>query len=435
MPSTLTFAVATEADLNAAIASINVGGINSATDTAYQILLTADFTLTSDIAAISLAAGDTLTVQGDNADNDFLTAQLDGNGTHRGFVVNSGAVVLTNLAMIGMTAPGGAGGSPSGGGALYVGTNASVVTSGVTFSGDRAQGGTPAGGAVFVAEGGTLDVTGGSLAGSGNAAGNGIFIQGNDSITLANTMVTGSIADQTGSNLGTGAGSVVEQGDVTLGAVGHYTGGTQIQGSLSLMAAGAAGTGAISFSATAGESLIVGKGDAPANLIDGFVPNAATGHTNADTIDLVGIGSPSGYALSTTNNLTVSGSQGTVTLNLDPTQNYASDTFVLAPDAGLGAAAGTTVSVVQSSFLVASEADLNSALASIDVSGIWSIPNIAYTITLSSGITLATDLDAINLASGDTLTINGAGNALDGAGKYRGLFDYAGNVTLENLTI
>ena len=50
-------------------------------------------------------------------------------------------------------------------------------------------------------------------------------------------------------------------------------------------------------------------------------------------------------------------------------------------------------------------------------------------------MTLNSSLDAINLTSGDTLTIDGAGGALDGAGAYRGLFVYSGAVTIKNLTI
>ena len=430
---TTNFSVANEAELNAAIAAINLGGTSSAINTSYTITITSDFTLTADITPINLASGDNLTVTGSSIYN--TTAVLDGNGSHRGFVVNAGSVALSDLSLTGMTAPGGSGGSPSGGGALYVGANAAVVTSAVTFNGDSVHGGTPAGGAIFVAQGGSLDVTGGSVAGSGTAAGNGIFIQGNNSITLDNTTVTGHIADQSGSSLGSGAGSVVIQGAVTLSAADHYTGGTQIDGSLSLMAAGAAGTGAITFTAPTGESLIVGAGDVPSNLIDGFVSVAATNFANADTVDLVGIGSPTGYSLSPTNQLTVSGSQGTAALNLDPTQNYSADTFVLSADSGIGAAAGTMVSVVQTSFLVGNEADLNAILASIDVPGAGAPPDLAYTITLTSSFTLASDLDAINLASGDTLTINGAGYTIDGAGSYRGFFDYAGALTLENLTI
>ena len=246
------FAVTSEAELNAAIAAINVGGASSAANTSYTITITSDFILNADIDAINLAAGDTLTIQGSNPANDSSTAQIDGDTTYRGFVVTAGSVNLNNLSLTGMTAPGGTPGNPAGGGALYVGANASVATSAVTFNGDSARGGTAAGGAIFVAQGGALDVTGGSVSGSGHAAGNGIFIQGNDSITLTNTTVTGVIADQSGSSLGAGAGSVVIQGAVTLSATNTYTGGTQIgnaptAGSLSLLAPGAAGTGPISF--------------------------------------------------------------------------------------------------------------------------------------------------------------------------------------------
>ena len=60
-----------------------------------------------------------------------------------------------------------------------------------------------------------------------------------------------------------------------------------------------------------------------------------------------------------------------------------------------------------------------------------------YTITLKKGATLteSADISAINLAGKDTLTINGQGAKLDGAGAYRGLFAYAGATTIENLTI
>jgi len=60
-----------------------------------------------------------------------------------------------------------------------------------------------------------------------------------------------------------------------------------------------------------------------------------------------------------------------------------------------------------------------------------------YLITLQAGATLteSADISAINLTGKDTLTINGKGAFLDGAGLYRGLFAYSGTTTIENLTI
>jgi hypothetical protein len=96
---------------------------------------------------------------------------------------------------------------------------------------------------------------------------------------------------------------------------------------------------------------------------------------------------------------------------------------------------------IQTIFTVASETDLNNALTAIDLTGASSAPNTAYTITLNSGLTganalqLTAALHAINLAQGDTLTIQGNGDTIDGGGSQRGLFVYSGKVTVENLTL
>ena len=92
-------------------------------------------------------------------------------------------------------------------------------------------------------------------------------------------------------------------------------------------------------------------------------------------------------------------------------------------------------------FTVTDEADLQNAIDAIDVGGTSSAANTSYQITFAPGLTtanplmLSSSLDAINLASGDTLDIEGNGGALDGGGAYRGLFVYSGNVTIQNLTI
>ena len=90
------------------------------------------------------------------------------------------------------------------------------------------------------------------------------------------------------------------------------------------------------------------------------------------------------------------------------------------------------------SFTVANLAQLNAAIQSIDLGGASSAPNTAYTITFaapSGTLSLTGDLNAINLASNDTLTIVGAGEALDGGGTTRGLFVEAGTVAVNDLTI
>src|SRR5271165_1696840 len=58
-----------------------------------------------------------------------------------------------------------------------------------------------------------------------------------------------------------------------------------------------------------------------------------------------------------------------------------------------------------------------------------------YTITLTSNITLAAQLEAINLQPGVTLDIVGNGYTIDGGGTDNGFFVYAGDVDIQNLTL
>lgn len=91
----------------------------------------------------------------------------------------------------------------------------------------------------------------------------------------------------------------------------------------------------------------------------------------------------------------------------------------------------------QTSFNVADQASLAAAIDAVDISGAASAVNTTYTIDMAPGaaIALTTDLPAINLATGDTLVINGDGATLRGNGNERGLFVYAGNVRIGNLRI
>src|SRR5580658_189725 len=97
---------------------------------------------------------------------------------------------------------------------------------------------------------------------------------------------------------------------------------------------------------------------------------------------------------------------------------------------------------------VSSEAQLNAAIGTVDAasSGSFeidfgnpdlSLGNDSGQSFIVDGTTVADppDLLAINLNSGVSLTVNGEGDALDGQNKYRGLLVYAGDVSIENLTI
>ncbi|MBS0562206.1 MAG: hypothetical protein JSR21_19335, partial [Proteobacteria bacterium] len=477
-----TYSVTTEAQLNADIAAINAASLTAAAGTTYTINVTTSLELTSNLTAIDMAAGTNLVISAS------APTLVNGQNRYRGFVDLSGSVTLNNLTLSNMHATGGTGGNglkPGGGGAglggaVFVASGASMTLNGVNFSGDVAHGGAGgkkttsgigaggsgepngfgAGGAGGVAGGfgggGGGGASGGFGAGSNGGAGaamggdvfvqhggeltygagtakagqvvpggvgahgygSGIFIQGNTSITLGSVTVSGVIADQTGSGgtgASAGAGSVIVNGAATLSATNTYTGGTTIVGSLTLAAKGAAGSGAITFGA--GSALIAKAGDGPSNTLIGFAPG--------DSIDLQGVGLETGYSVGANNAVTFTGGTA-VTLNFDPAQDLSGLAFAFGADAGT---TGTMVSAVQTKFVVSSEADLNAVLIEIDNGGLYSALGVAYTITLLNGFSLSTDPNAVNLASGDTLTIDGGGNAINGGGQYRGLFVYAGAVT------
>jgi len=79
---------------------------------------------------------------------------------------------------------------------------------------------------------------------------------------------------------------------------------------------------------------------------------------------------------------------------------------------------------------VASAAALNAAIDQYDTATSGS-----YTIEITGSIQLPADLDAVDNASGVSLVIDGGGNTLDGADRYRGFVVTSGNVAMQNLTI
>src|SRR4029079_4268231 len=145
-----TFELSTYAEWQTALKSINNGGINSATNTAYTINIHANLALTQYIPAIDLAAGDTLAI---NGLGHTIDGAVNGVATYSGFYLRSGSVTLSDLTIQNTvqrggngtgephTMAGGGGGGLGAGGGLFVGAGASATLDNVYFTGDQAIGG------------------------------------------------------------------------------------------------------------------------------------------------------------------------------------------------------------------------------------------------------------------------------------------------------
>ena len=280
------FGVSRSAEFDVAIASVNARRRQLDPRRQFTITLLDDTTLSASIAPFNLASGCSLTVTGNSGSAGNPSAAINGQGSYRGFEVLSGAATLDSLTLAN-TVVRDARAAPALkpraaaqglGGGVFVAAGASVALSNVNFGGDAAVGGAGgatsssgvgAGGAssdgliggggaggfgggtaasggfgagpnaggglgagrdIFVEQGGTLTIVGGTL-GAGQVSGGGaggagtpgkgfgtsIFIQGDQSVSIMNTTVSGGIADQAGSG-GTGVGSVDVSGHVTLSA-------------------------------------------------------------------------------------------------------------------------------------------------------------------------------------------------------------------------
>ena len=89
-------------------------------------------------------------------------------------------------------------------------------------------------------------------------------------------------------------------------------------------------------------------------------------------------------------------------------------------------------------FTVTDEAQLDEAIQAISAGGAQAAANTSYAITLApAGGTMKFDdqLDAIDLLSGSSLTIDGQGAILDGQKQQRGFIVSGGTVTLQNLSL
>ena len=306
---------------------------------------------------------------------------------------------------------------------------------------DSGGGGAGLGADIFVQEGGQLSIggvvslgngivaggagrTGGGIyAGQAGAGfGSGIFIQGTQSITFQTTtgyryVVDSGIADEQHSAInpsGGGLGSVILAGGGTLkfGVAQTFDHATIEDGSTLELDGSTAGTFGIQFGGGAGSILLDSLSASP-NLITNFTSN--------DRIDFAALPFVAGASGFIKNNmLTVTSGAQSATLSVS-TSSVERLLTVTRDSTG-----GTDVRL---SSAIGSEGQFNQVLASLAGS------TSASVIDIGASFTFHTDLLAINLGAGGSLTINGGGYTLDGAGAWRGLTVYSGNVTVNSLSL
>ena len=210
--------VSTIAELNAAILAAD----STFTPGTVTIGLGADIALGGTaLLAVNLVAGVTLDIIGNGH-------TLDGGGSDRGLFVYAGAVTVEDLAINNMLARGGnatgGGGGAGLGGGLFVGANVAgdagrVTLTGVTFSGDAAQGGSSLAANIVSSYfagggGGGLGGDGGSVQASAGGGGGGIGAAGGTRNSAKNTggaggggIVPGAAGGGTGQGLPTSFGA------------------------------------------------------------------------------------------------------------------------------------------------------------------------------------------------------------------------------------
>ncbi|MBS0641960.1 MAG: autotransporter-associated beta strand repeat-containing protein, partial [Proteobacteria bacterium] len=154
----------------------------------------------------------------------------------------------------------------------------------------------------------------------------------------------------------------------------------------------------------------------PANAIQNFDPS--------DSVDLIGV-APGRAAPTYTGGVL---SYGGVSLTL------ATPTSGVGFGASSDKAGGTLLYI--NKMTVSTEAELNAAIRAADLnSALTTGAQFEIDIAAGATITLTHALTAINIAAGDTLTINGQGATIDGQHAHEGLFVYAGTVSVSDLTI
>jgi hypothetical protein len=329
---------------------------------------------------------------------------------------------------------GGAGGFGGGGGGSLGDMHGAGGFGGGT-GGTGGGGGLGAGGDVFVELGASLTINGGVLttgrvnggssggggAANGQALGSALFLQpAAGQIETISALIT----DPTGGGGQTTPAIVVDgPGTVKLTAANTYGGGSEIiSGTLEIAAGASAGWNIITFAAPNGVTPAAlqldgsfGNGSVFANTIAGIAPD--------EIIDLRGLAFVTGATASLSGN-TLNLADGATNMSFT-LSNASASLFSVGADAFGGTEITADISTI---------AQLNAAIAAADSlaanSGNVTIDLANVDIALGS-----TALDAINLAAGNTLDIDGNGGTLDGSNAQSGLFVYSGTVTVENLSL
>ena len=375
----------------------------------------------------------------------------------------------------GSTSAGGGGGFGGGGGGAYAtgqggkggfgggggGGGDGFYNNGTSVGGGGGGGGLGAGGDIFIQRGGTLVIHAGSLgvggasggasgggsAGGGEGYGGGIFIDGYTTIALdpgvgQTLTVAGTIADEDGSapppvpSIGRGGLLVEGGGTVSFGTVNTYTDGTDVTQGTTLNIAGAR-TPFVKpdFITTVGSDSGAGSGpfdinDAAELRVAGPIPNTIT--VFGGVLDDTSLGYTSGASYSLGGGSLTLGSGGSS--DVFSVGSAVAGPFVVASDG----AGGTEL--LSQTMTVTDDLGLNAAIREVDLaSQALGTTAAGFTIDLANSVTLTNaltnDLAGVYLGSGSTLTIDGGGNTLDGAGTYRGLFAYDGILNVASLTI
>jgi uncharacterized protein with beta-barrel porin domain len=189
-----------------------------------RIIFQADITMSQTVVAIVKGPGNQLSIEGNGH-------RLDGNSAYRPFFVHSGTVLIEDLTIEHTLAKGGngSGGGLGAGGAIFVGSDATVRVQNVFFSDNAAIGGT--GQAGFAKGGGGLGGNAGNgnsigAGGAGGLFGNGGSLGGAASGNAGGGGELGNGASISGSSGGGGGGRIVNGSGSTGGGAEGANGGS-----------------------------------------------------------------------------------------------------------------------------------------------------------------------------------------------------------------